>query len=348
MTTEQQKPFVAAAVQATPVYLDLEGTVDKTVDLIGEAAANGAKLVVFPETWVPGYPYWAWLGPAAWAMQWVQRYFENSLAIGTAEEQRIADAARENQIHVVLGMSERAGGSLYMGQLLIDDHGERIAARRKLKPTYIERIVFGEGGGGDIAVHDTSLGRLGALCCWEHYQPLTKYAMYSLNEQIHAASWPSFSLYPAAYALGPELNDAASQMYAGEGGCFVLAATTPITAEIIDMLCDTPDKRELIEPGGGKSMIFGPDGSRLCDYLDPQAEGILYAELDLGIIPLAKAAADPAGHYSRPDVTRLVFNDRPSRPVEGAENGSRTVEPDTGFEPAVVAELGDEPDRRAN
>lgn len=335
MPASSQK-FTAAAIQATPVYLDLEGTVDKTVSLIAEAAGDGAKLVVFPETWIPGYPYWAWLGPPAWGMQWVQRYFENSLELGTPAEERIADAAREHQIHVVLGMSERAGGSLYMGQLLLDDQGERIAARRKLKPTYIERIVFGEGGGADLAVHDTDLGRLGALCCWEHFQPLTKYAMYSLNEQVHAASWPSFSLYPAAYALGPELNDAASQMYAGEGGCFVLAASMPVSREIIDLLCDTPDKRELLVQGGGRSMIFGPDGSRLCEYLEPDEEGILYAEIDTGVIPLAKAAADPAGHYSRPDVTRLVFNSRAARPVETPEETSTSEGADDGFDPTLM------------
>jgi aliphatic nitrilase len=329
-------PFRAAAVQATPVYLDHDATVDKTIALIEQAAAQDVQLIVFPETWIPGYPYWAWLGPPAWGMQWVQRYVAESFEVGSEAETRIRDAAREHGMHVVLGTSERAGGSLYMGQLIIDARGERIAARRKLKPTYIERIVFGEGGGGDLAVHDTDLGRLGALCCWEHFQPLTKYAMYSMDEQIHAASWPSFTLYPAAYALGPELNDAASQMYAAEGGCFVLAATMPISAEIIDMLCDTPDKRELIRAGGGRSMIFGPDGSRLAEYLAPEAEGLVVADIDLGVIPLAKAAADPAGHYARPDVTRLVFDGRPHRPVERAAPAEAPAE-EVAEEPEVVA-----------
>ncbi len=314
-------------MQASPAYIDLDATVGRTVELIEEAAGRGAKLIVFPETWLPGYPYWAWLGSAALGMRWLQRYVDNSLELGSDQEERVAEAAAACSIHVVLGYSERAGGSLYMGQLLLDAEGRRIAARRKLKPTYIERIVFGEGGGADLAVHETELGRLGALCCWEHFQPLTKYAMYAQNEEIHAASWPSFSLYPAAYALGPELNDAASQMYAGEGGCFVLAATMPIREETIDLLCDTPDKRELIRPGGGRSMIFGPDGSRLCDYLAPDEEGLLYAELDLSAIALAKAAADPAGHYARPDATRMILDDRSLKPVETLSSVDRRVEP---------------------
>ncbi|HZE04626.1 MAG TPA: carbon-nitrogen hydrolase family protein, partial [Solirubrobacteraceae bacterium] len=295
---------------------DLEATIDKTVALIEQAAGAGAQLVVFPETWVPGYPYWAWLGPAAWGLQWVQRYFDNSLRVDSEAERRVAEAAREHGIHVVLGCSERAGGSLYMGQVVYDGDGRRLHARRKLKPTYIERIVFGEGGASDLAVHETAIGRLGALCCWEHLQPLTKYAMYAKGEQIHAASWPSFSLYPAANALGPDFNDAVNQVYAGEGGCFVVAASMPISQEIIDLLCERDDQRELIAAGGGKTMIFGPDGSRLAEYLAPDEEGLVMAELDLGLISLAKAAADPAGHYARPDVTRLLLTERSPRPVE--------------------------------
>lgn len=315
MSVSQTK-VIAAAVQATPAYFDLDATIDKSVALIEQAADAGAKLIVFPETWVPGYPYWAWLGSAAWTMRWVQRYVDNSLEVGSDAERRIAAAARKHQIHVVIGCSERGGSSLYMGQLTYDDTGRLLHARRKLKPTYIERTVFGEGGASDLAVHQTSIGRLGALCCWEHLQPLTKYAMYAQGEQIHAAAWPSFSVYPAVHALGPGFNAAVNQVYAGEGGCFVVAASMPITQEIIDLLCETDDQRALLETGGGKSMIFGPDGSELAPYLAPEQEGLVLAELDFGMITLAKVAADPAGHYSRPDVTRLLLAERSPRPVE--------------------------------
>jgi aliphatic nitrilase len=307
--------FKAAAVQATPVFLDLEGTVDKTIDLIGEAARNGAELVAFAETWIPGYPYFAWLGSQAWALGWVQRYHENSLEVGSPQADRIRQAAAEHGVHVVLGYSERAGGSRWMGQMVIDRAGTMVAARRKLKPTHVERTLFGEGDGSDLAVHQLDIGRLGALCCWEHLQPLTKYAMYAQDEQIHVGAWPSFSLYPFATALGPVVNTSASRIYAVEGSCFVLAPSMPVSEEIVEQLCDTDDKRELLLTGGGATRIFGPDGSELA-AAGPDEETILYADVDLGAIAMAKAAADPAGHYARPDVTRLLINRERRSPVE--------------------------------
>jgi nitrilase len=176
--------------------------------------------------------------------------------------------------------------------------------------------VFGEGDGSDLAVHDTALGRLGGLCCWEHLQPLSKYAMYAQDEQVHVGAWPSFSLYEGgAYALGPEVNTSASRVYAVEGGCFVIAPCATVSAQMVELLCTDDTKRALLKPGGGYARIFGPDGQQLHESLDPAAEGLVYADLDLGLIPLAKAAADPAGHYSRPDVTRLLLNSTPGERV---------------------------------
>ncbi len=237
---------------------------------------------------------------------------------------------------MVAGYSERSGGSLYMGQAVISADGELVGARRKLKPTHVERTVFGEGDGSDLAVHDTALGRVGALCCWEHLQPLTKYAMFSKHEQVHVAAWPSFSVYKgAAYALGPEVNTAASQLYAVEGQVFVLAPCAVVGAAAIELFCDTPLKQQLLQRGGGFARIYGPDGRPLAEPLPEDAEGILYADIDLSAIPIAKAAADPVGHYSRPDVTRLLLNPAPRRPVEHATPGMEgfdeltTAEPET-------------------
>lgn len=310
--------YKAAVVQAAPVFLDLEATVDKTIRLIDEAAANGARLIAFPETWIPGYPWWIWLGVPAWQITkgFVQRYFDNSFDYKSPLADQLREAARRNNIVVVLGQSERDGGSLYIAQWIIGADGETVAQRRKLKPTYVERTVFGEGDGSGLAVHDLAVGRLGAMCCWEHIQPLSKYAMYAQNEQVHVAAWPSFSTYEFVHSLGWEVNNAASKIYAVEGSCFVLAPCAVISQEMIEMLCDTPDKHSLIRAGGGHAIIYGPDGAPLCEKLPEDQEGILYAEMDLSLISLAKVAADPAGHYSRPDVTRLLFNNQRRTPMQ--------------------------------
>ncbi|MGA2552727.1 MAG: carbon-nitrogen hydrolase family protein [Burkholderiaceae bacterium] len=337
--------FLAAAVQAAPVFLDLDASVDKAVELIFEAASKGAKLIAFPETWLPGYPWFIWLDSPAWGMQFVQRYHDNSVIYGSEEAERISRAAKDAGIMVVMGLSEKAGGSLYMGQWIIDAAGKTIAQRRKLKPTHVERTVFGEGDGSDLSVFDTDLGRMGALCCWEHLQPLSKYAMYAQNEQVHIAAWPSFSLYRGgAYALGPEVNNAASRIYAVEGQCFVLAPCATVSPEMIKVLCgDDPTKRNLLLEGGGFAAIYAPDGQLMNDPLPENAEGIIYAEIDLGMISLAKAAADPAGHYSRPDVTRLLLNKTPAERVVTRQYHTHEVSRSSGDEsPAPVQRPSEE------
>ncbi len=320
--------YKVAAVQAAPEFLDLDGCIDKTISLIEEAARAGAKLVAFPECWIPGYPFWAWLDSPAWGMKFVQRYFENAMTANGAHAQRLLQAAIDNDIFVSLGFAERAGGSLYIAQLFLDPVQRRATPRRKLKATHVERSVFGEGDGSDFRVFDTPLGRLGQLCCWEHLHPLNKYAMYAMHEQVHIAAWPCFSLYQGkAYALGPQANGAVSQVYALEGSCYVIAATSIMTKHQQDMLCDTDAHRDLLPLGGGAAMIYGPDGSLLCEPLLPDTEGLLYADIDLGMIALAKAAADPSGHYSRSDVFKVYLDSGTRSPLEitsVVEVGSRS------------------------
>lgn len=312
-----KKQYKVAAVQAAPSFLDLSAGVERAVAYIEEAAKAGASLVVFPETWLPGYPNHVWLGPVAWQMQFVGRYFDNSLEAGSPEDQAIAKAARDNGIQVSMGLSERAGGSLYIAQWHYDETGELIKRRRKLKPTHVERTVFGEGDGSDLVVNQTSLGRIGQLSCWEHIQPLSKYAMYSQHEQVHCAAWPNLKLYDGgAYALGHQVNNAASMIYAVEGSCFVIAACALVSKAQQDMLCEGDPQREALCPvGGGYTRIYAPDGQSIGSDLDHTEEGIVYADIDLGMIAYAKAAADPVGHYARPDVTRLMLNSKRQRPV---------------------------------
>src|SRR6202047_2310335 len=181
-----QQTVRVAAVQAESAWLDLAAGVDKVGSLIGEAAVGGARLVAFPETFLPGSPWWIWLDSPAAGMRFVPQYMTSSMTRDGLEMDRIRQAAARHDIHVVLGFSERSGGSLYMAQAFISGTGELISVRRKLKPTHVERSVFGEGDGSDLQVHDTALGRVGGLNCWEHLQPLTKYAMYCQGAEVHA------------------------------------------------------------------------------------------------------------------------------------------------------------------
>ena len=311
------RQFKVAAVQAAPSFLDVETGVQRAVAYIEEAARAGAKLVVFPETWLPGYPNHVWLGPVAWGMQFVGRYFENSIVAGSDHDRTIARAARDNGIQVSMGLSERAGGSLYIAQWHYGEDGGIIKRRRKLKPTHVERTAFGEGDGSDLAVCETAIGRVGQLSCWEHLQPLSKYAMYAQNEQIHCAAWPNLALYEGgAYALGHQVNNGASMIYAVEGGCFVVAACALVSKEQQNTLCKGDPAREALCPvGGGYTKIYAPDGRSIGTEIAHIDEGLVTADIDLSMIAYAKAAADPAGHYSRPDVTRLMLNAKPQRRV---------------------------------
>ena len=309
--------FKVAVVQAAPCFLDLDAGIEKAVGLIEEAALNGANLVAFSETWLPGYPNHIWLGPVAWQMQFVGRYFDNSIEADSPQEARLSKAARDNNIQVSMGCSERDGGSLYIAQWHIDETGSVVSRRRKLKPTHVERTVYGEGDGSDLVVVDTAIGRVGQLSCWEHLQPLSKYAMYAQNEQVHIAAWPNLALYEGtAYALGHQVNNAASMIYAVEGSCFVMAPCALVTKEMQDMLCEgNPEKEALFPVGGGYSAIYGPDGTELAERIPHDEEGILYADIDLHMIGYAKSAADPAGHYAKRDSTRLLINRKKQHPV---------------------------------
>lgn len=311
--------YKVAVVQATPVWLDIDATIEKCITLINEAAEKGCKLIAFPETFIPGYPWHIWMGAPAWAIGrgFVQRYFDNSLDYNSPQAEKLRGAVKNAGITAVLGLSERQGGTLYISQWLIGPEGETIQKRRKVRATHGERTVFGEGDGSDLKVHETPLGRLGALNCWENILSLNKFTMYSQHEQVHVAAWPSFSTYePFAHALGWEVNNAVSKVYAVEGGCFVLAPCAVMSRDMVEELCDTEDKRSLTHTGGGHAMIYGPDGRELVEKLPEDVEGLLIAEIDLGLIGLAKNAMDPVGHYSRPDVYRLLFNPNGGNRVE--------------------------------
>jgi len=302
-----------AAVQSEPIWFDGDATVDKACAIIDEAGRNGANVIGFPELYVSGYPWWIWLGSPMWGQQFVKPYYASSMSPGDRRMSRIQDAARRNNIFVVMGYSELAGGSLYISQAFIDGDGELVANRRKLKPTHVERSLFGEGDGSDLFVVDTPTGRIGGLNCWEHYQALEIFTMTALYEQIHVASWPSNDVFQHPTPNYGQTTDAdrnATSVYAALTQSFVICSTTLVSPACQDSMELDAEQRANLPVGGGWAAVFGPDGDELtrADRISPDKEGILYADIDLTDILAAKSGLDPAGHYSRPDIFSLHIN----------------------------------------
>ncbi len=314
-------PLRLAAVQAAPVFMDRDATLAKTIRLMESAAEDGAHLIGFPETWIPGYPWWIWLGAPHWGLQFAARYRRHAIRRDGPEMRLLCQAAARCGLVAVFGFAELDGGSLYMGQSIVDRDGTVRLHRRKLKPSRAERMVFGEGDGSGLSVVHTSVGRVGALNCWEHLQPLSKYALYAQNEAIHVASWPALCLARGrAYAAGPEVSASISQVYAVEGSCFVVAPTALVDAATLDIVADTADRRAMLSvPGrqsaGGAAAIWGPDGQRLAPALDESSEGLVCASVDPQAAELARIGNDVSGHTSRPDVLRLLIDRRASPSV---------------------------------
>ncbi|KAJ5273753.1 carbon-nitrogen hydrolase [Penicillium angulare] len=295
-----------AVTQAEPVWLELNEGVDKTCQLITEAASNGAKLIAFPECWIPGYPCWIWTRLLDVGLN--VRYIKNSLRRNSPEMERIQRCARTNSIAVSLGFSENFHDSIYIAQVLIGPDGEIRAHRRKMKPTHMERTIFGDASGDCFAsVAELPFARVGALSCWEHIQPLLKYQTMSQHEDIHVYAWPSLTPHSGGqdlWSMSAEGCQALSQTYAIESQSFVLHCTALITEEGVKVM-DTSTGALMSSPGGGSSAVFGPDGRRLTKPVDSTTETIIYADLELDQIISTKMFADGNGHYSRPDLMRL-------------------------------------------
>ncbi|KAK8068945.1 hypothetical protein PG994_005561 [Apiospora phragmitis] len=316
MADSKKTPLRVAVTQAEPVWLDLDATVDKTCVLIAEAASNGARLVSFPECWIPGYPrgYVTNTWPPSNSRdrpvdpEMIVAYTRNSLPLASAQMDRIRSCAAQHQIVVVLGFSEsRHDASLYISQAVVDADGELRAARSKIKATHMERTVFGDASAECLAgVAETSVGRVGALACWEHCQPLLKYHMYSQREQIHVAAWPPVYTHqgPELWSMSREGVENMSRMYAVESQSFVLHTATILGPAGIERM-KTQNSMMMATPGGGCSAVFGPDGRKLTTDIPAGEEGIVYADLDFDEIIKAKSFLDLCGHYSRPDLLWL-------------------------------------------
>jgi nitrilase len=306
---KMEKIIKVAAAQITPVYLNKEKTVEKACAVIKEAAQNGAKLIVFPEAFIPGYPDWIWLIPNSKSADLNKLYTElvnNAVTIPDNSTDLLCKAAKENKINVVMGMHERnteaSNSSLYNSLLFIDDQGIIIGKHRKLIPTGGERLIWARGDGSTLKTYQTSAGKIGGLICWENLMPLARNALYEKGIQVYAA--PTWDKSPGWLI--------SVQHIAREGGMFVISACMALRKD------DIPDEysfKQLYPPdrewiNSGNSCIIGPNGKLLAGPLEAK-EGILYADINLDDIISAKRMFDVTGHYSRPDVFNFEVIKKP-------------------------------------
>lgn len=315
-----RKKVRVAVVQTPPIFLDKEKTIDRACQKIGVAANNGAELIVFTESWIPGYPYWSehWDSEVKrWASVRAQ-YYDNAIIIPSEDTDRLCAAAAEAKTHLVVGCTEVDGRpgvhTLYNSLLFIDRSGKVLGRRRKVMPTFVERAVWGWGDGTDLVSFDTDIGRIGGLICGEHLMTLIRARMIQQGEDFHIAVFPgAFSLH-----TGPRLQEAdtegqyfwgyaSTKAHALEAGAFVLCACGYITRNDIPSDFALADKINVDWACGG-STIISPLGIPLV----PPTFGdtIIYADCEADMIKAWKAIIDSSGHYSRPDIVSLEYKSR--------------------------------------
>ena len=304
-----------SVVQAAPILFDREASVEKACRLAREAAGQGAKLVLFPEAFIPAYPrglsFGAVVGSrSAEGRRTWQTYWANAVDIPSPATEALAEAAQQANVYLAIGVIERdsqfSGGTLYCTLLYFSPEGKLIGKHRKLKPTASERLIWGEGDGSTLTVLDTRIGKIGGLICWENYMPLARMALYGKGVEI----------YLAPTADSRDSWQATMQHIALEGRCFVLGCNQYVTKSMyppdldgIEELASLPE-----EMCRGGSVIVSPMGRVLAGPLFGE-EGMLFAELDMAELAQSKYDFDVAGHYARPDVFQLIINDKPLPPV---------------------------------
>jgi nitrilase len=307
------QPFLVAAVQISPAFLDRDATVNRACDAIAEARSRGARLVVFPEAFVPGYPLWVWHVASGKTHELRALYAElvdQSVTIPGAAVAQLCDAARSAGVYVAIGVNERnaeaSGSSLYNSLLFIGADGQILGVHRKLVPTAGERLVHAQGDGASLTAYDTSLGRLGGLICWENYMPLARQALYDTGVHLYIA--------PTWDRGEPWLSTL--RHIAKEGRVYVIGCCSAMRPDNI------PDRFEFkaalpVSPNGwinpGDSVVIDPDGKVIAGPLHEKQE-LLIAEVDPQTIVGPRWQLDVAGHYSRPDVLALVRRGSAVRP----------------------------------
>ncbi len=324
----------AAAVQLSPVLFSQDGTTEKVLEAIAQAAQAGVQLLVFPETIIPYYPYFSFVQPPVLMGKEHMHLYQEAVTVPGPVVDAVGQAARSAEMVVVLGVNERDGGSLYNSQLLFDADGTLVLKRRKITPTYHERLVWGQGDGSGLTVQDTAVGRVGALACWEHYNPLARYTLMAQQEQIHCGQFPG-SMVGQIFADQIEVT---MRHHALESGCFVVNATGWLTPEQKQQICADESMQKVLS-GGCYTAIISPEGVPLCDPIT-ENEGMAIADLDFALITKRKRMMDAVGHYARPDLLQLQVNQTPwsvMQPQAIAPSTDPSIAP-SAAEPPVQAD----------
>jgi nitrilase len=292
----------AAAVQIAPDLTSAEGTVDRVCRAVAEAATKGVEIAVFPETFVPYYPYFSFVEPPVSSGKEHLRLYENAVEIPGWVPEVLSQQALKHRMVLVVGVNEREHGSLYNTQLIFDADGTLALKRRKITPTYHERMIWGQGDGSGLQVVNTEVGRVGALACWEHYNPLARFSLMAQHEQIHCAQFPGSMVGP----IFRDQIEVTIKHHALESGCFVVNSTGWLTDEQIVSITGDPKMQKALR-GGCYSAIISPEGVPLCEPIT-EGEGMAIADLDFALITKRKRMMDSVGHYSRPDLFNLQIN----------------------------------------